>query len=122
MEHGLIPKMSKETFLALTNNPEVNKKKGMHGSLHPKWIEDRTKVKFRPRYEMTIWTKQVFERDNYICQICGQRGGKLQADHIKSYRNFPELRWELSNGRTLCESCHKKTPNYGDKPRRNLNV
>lgn len=59
------------------------------------------------------WRKSVFERDNYTCQICQERGKKLQADHIKPFKYFPELRWILSNGRTLCEECHKKTDTWG---------
>lgn len=61
------------------------------------------------------WRKAVFERDDYTCQICGVRGVQIQADHIKPYRFFPNLRWELSNGRVLCVPCHKKTPTYGRK-------
>lgn len=60
------------------------------------------------------WRKLVFKRDNYSCVLCGSQN-KLEADHIKSYSKFPELRYELSNGRTLCNECHKKTDNYGGK-------
>jgi hypothetical protein len=59
-----------------------------------------------------VWRKSVFNRDNFICVWCGQRGGKLNADHIKSFRNYPELRFDVSNGRTLCVACHKKTDTY----------
>src|SRR3990167_451091 len=59
------------------------------------------------------WRKAVFERDDYTCQLCWQRGGRLQADHIKPFKRFPELRHVLSNGRTLCEPCHRKTETYG---------
>lgn len=59
------------------------------------------------------WRKAVFERDNYQCVICkDKRGGNLQADHIKQFAFYPELRLELSNGRTLCIDCHKKTETY----------
>ncbi len=59
------------------------------------------------------WRKAVFERDDYTCTICGQRGGRLQADHIKPFKEFPALRHVLGNGRTLCVPCHVKTPTYG---------
>lgn len=60
------------------------------------------------------WRKKVFERDDYICQICFSKGGELQADHIKCFAHHPDLRYELSNGRTLCKECHKNTPNFGN--------
>lgn len=61
------------------------------------------------------WRKAVFVRDDYTCQLCNVRGGKLQAHHIKKFADYPELRYEVPNGETLCEKCHKKTPNYSNK-------
>lgn len=55
------------------------------------------------------WRMAVFKRDNFICQFCKNRGGYLEADHIKPWAYFPKLRFELSNGRTLCRKCHDKT-------------
>ena len=63
-----------------------------------------------------LWREKVFERDNWTCQICNVRGGViLNADHIKPWSKFPELRFELSNGRTLCLDCHKQTDTFGGK-------
>lgn len=64
------------------------------------------------------WRKAVFERDNYTCVFCGAQNGKgktitLQADHIKPFALYPELRLAIDNGRTLCKPCHTKTDTYG---------
>jgi len=69
------------------------------------------------RLQYRLWRESVFERDNWKCVQCG-RGGKVCADHIKAYSQYPELRYEVSNGRTLCLSCHIKTENYGHKANR----
>lgn len=69
--------------------------------------------RLRQSSEFRLWREAVYRRDNYTCQICGQRGGRLNPDHIKRFSDYPELRFDVSNGRTLCEPCHKQTPNYG---------
>ena len=72
----------------------------------------------RKSFEGVQWRKAVFERDNYTCVICKTKGGYLEADHIKPYALFPTLRYVLSNGRTVCKSCHRKTPTYGARTRK----
>ena len=63
------------------------------------------------------WRTAVYKRDGYACVLCGDdRGGNLQADHIKPFSLFPDLRFVIDNGRTLCIPCHKKTDTYGWKP------
>lgn len=68
------------------------------------------------------WRKSVFERDNYVCKMCGfEKGHKLQAHHIKPVKNIisdnqlkntldafscSEL-WDTDNGITLCKRCHE---------------
>lgn len=57
--------------------------------------------------EYKQWRRDVFERDDYTCVFCSKRGGTLNADHIKPWVYYPLLRYELSNGRTLCVKCHQ---------------
>ncbi len=67
-----------------------------------------------------LWRTAVFMRDDYTCQICNTRGGFIEADHIKSWRDYPELRYAIDNGRTLCRECHLKTPTWGGRSLRYL--
>lgn len=84
------------------------------GENHPNWKNGVTPKNELARHsvEYKRWRKAVFERDNYTCQGCGVRGGYLEADHVKPFAFFIELRFEISNGRTLCQPCHKLTPTY----------
>lgn len=53
------------------------------------------------------WRKKVYERDDYTCMSCGNRGVPLNAHHVESYADNVELRTSLFNGITLCKTCHK---------------
>lgn len=121
--HGLYTvknKLSKDhiyKMIELSQTPEANAKKAHHGENHHMYKKDRSQIKTkRPPYENRKWTRSIFEKDNFTCQICNQRGGKLQADHIKPYcLCSEEEKWDMNNGRTLCIDCHKKTDTYGIK-------
>lgn len=82
------------------------------GKLNSNWRGGRVKerAKIRASREFKEWRRAVFERDNYTCQKCFQVGYELHAHHIKQFAFFPELRFEISNGLTLCKSCHLKLP------------
>jgi len=86
----------------------------------------------------TDWAKLILKRDNYTCQKCFKRGGKLVGHHKKSFSKiFEEFRylyfyldpkkdknkllklsykyipfWDTNNGITLCEKCHRQTDSY----------
>lgn len=82
------------------------------GENSPRWkggvfVVERTRFMQTPQYRE--WRRNVFARDGYECQRCDTpASGRLNAHHIKEYKDYPELRLELSNGVTLCNKCHKK--------------
>lgn len=92
-----------------------NAHKGLKGKDSPNWKGGITLINklIRQSNEYKEWRNKVFKRDNYTCQFCKKRGGTLNADHIKPFSMVPSWRFRLSNGRTLCVNCHKKTNTYG---------
>lgn len=104
----------------LSKSLSGKRKPWMAGENNPFWKGGITPINLsiRNSLDYRLWRKAVFERDNYTCTWCGIIGGELNADHIKPFSLFPKLRFSIDNGRTLCHSCHKKTPTYG---KNNLN-
>ena len=73
------------------------------GGKTPEYRAIRASTKYKK------WRKAVFVRDNWTCQICGDKtGGNLHAHHIFSFSEFPEYRLDVWNGITLCYACHQK--------------
>jgi predicted DNA-binding protein YlxM (UPF0122 family) len=119
------------------NHPLFGKERpDMIGPNHFNWNGGITPLsralRMTPKYKQ--WRKECFERDHYICQMCNQRGGQLQVDHIKAYsrilfgnnitsieqaHNCEEL-WDLNNGRTLCIECHRTTDTFGVGAKRKI--
>lgn len=59
-----------------------------------------------PQYKK--WRKEVYARDKHQCQWPGCEANKrLNAHHIKTWAHYPGLRFEVSNGITLCYYHHK---------------
>lgn len=88
----------------------------MQGNKNPNW-KGGIKVIKHPRdsFEIRRWRIEVFARDSWTCQVCKQIGGKLNAHHIKSWKDYPKLRADTNNGITLCEDCHKLTDGYANR-------
>ena len=107
---------SKETLEKMSGENASNWK----GGITPLTQSIRTRLKYRQ------WRSDIFTRDNFTCQNCRQIGGKLNAHHIKSLSSILqkyeiitleealdcEELWNINNGITLCEECHKLTDNY----------
>lgn len=72
--------------------------------------------KSRISWAFKNWRKQVFERDKYICQNCGNiEIKKLHPHHIIPWRICEEKRFDVTNGTTLCSSCHGKLEGFQKK-------
>jgi Zn finger protein HypA/HybF involved in hydrogenase expression len=69
------------------------------------FLSDETTL-IRGTQDYKKWRQAVFERDNYTCQCCGQRGYKLQAHHIENFSSEIDKRFDIKNGVTMCEHCH----------------
>lgn len=92
------------------------------GEKHYNWKGGVSSINssIRRSLEYRLWRESVFQRDNWTCVWCKNRsssGNKvtLHADHIKPFAYYPELRFAIDNGRTLCVECHKSTDTYGHK-------
>ena len=86
----------------------------LEGDKGGNWQGGKTKenILIRQGIEYRLWREAVFVRDNWTCQKCHNRGGTLQVHHINSFAEYPELRFVVSNGLTLCLNCHKLTGSY----------
>ena len=81
----------------------------MSGENNPAWKGGLSKIGqlLRNTPEYAEWRKNVFQRDKYICRLCGKKSSKIIADHILPFSLFPEERLEVHNGQTLCYQCNK---------------
>ena len=88
---------------------KIRKKALIHWKEQINKYGDNITIKIlRKRGESKRWHKVIKERDNYTCRDCGSKKN-IEAHHIKSFADYPDLRFKLSNGKTLCKVCHVKT-------------
>ena len=94
-------------------NPQPHRKGIWTGSKNPRWKGGVTaeNARIRNSKEYVTWRNAVWNRDKSTCQECkysSHQAGKMIAHHIKGFAAYPELRFEVSNGITLCRPCHAK--------------
>lgn len=80
--------------------------RGINSSWYNPSITDVERLESRDR-RVKYWRELIYERDNYCCQKCKQRGYRLNAHHIFNWKDNPDLRYDQNNGITMCERCHK---------------
>lgn len=79
------------------------------GELNPFWKGGKTTKNqlIRNNSKYQVFRKTCMERDGYRCIECGV-GGYLQVHHIKELAKYPELAYDIDNGKTVCIACHRK--------------
>ena len=85
----------------------------LSGENHPRWIRDRMLLKDDRRDRggqlSRDWGKRVKDRDGWKCKISNQDcEGRMEAHHILGWTEYPELRYEINNGITLCHAHHPR--------------
>jgi len=95
--------------------PRPPKESLCRGAKHRWWKGGVSPINelLRKSPEYKLWRMVVFTRDKFTCVWCGYKGKNLHADHIKPFALYPELRFAIDNGRTLCKDCHETTETYG---------
>lgn len=71
-------------------------------------LTDEERSKSRYTNEHRRWSNEVKKQANYTCNICGKRGGKLEAHHLNDWHSNQEMGLDISNGVCLCKHCHKE--------------
>lgn len=109
---------TEETRTTISQRQIANPKFKRCGNQHWNWQGGITCPNHLARntQELKEWRRAVYRRDNYTCQKCGIKGCRkhpLNAHHIKSFADYPELRFEVSNGITLCGDCHDQVESGG---------
>jgi hypothetical protein len=74
--------------------------------------------KLRKSLMWELWRKTIFERDNYTCRKCRVQSGFGRTIHLHPHhiinlstclnQKLFHLIFNLNNGLTLCEDCHKE--------------
>lgn len=83
------------------------------GERNGMWVKDRTKlVKNEKKHldgQYREWMFTVKKRDDWRCKINNKQcKGRLEAHHILNWKQYPELRYEVNNGITLCHAHHPR--------------
>ena len=104
-------------FYGKTHKLEVREKIGLsllgkYGEQSRRWVSDRTRIKRdteRGGQLHRFWSLSVKRRDDWKCRILNSDcEGKVVAHHILGWIDFPELRYEINNGITLCHAHHPR--------------
>ena len=83
------------------------------GVLHPLWIVNRNQLRKSEKKHLDgkyrDWMFAVKKRDGWKCRVSNSYcKGRLESHHILNWIDYPELRYEINNGITLCHAHHPR--------------
>lgn len=81
------------------------------GENAPAFKDGKSLERERARHSTDIkkWRFAVFSRDEFTCQHCKKKSERdIHAHHIKEWHLYPNDRFDVNNGITLCVHCHGK--------------
>lgn len=106
-EYNLFKQMVEQVDKRLLESEIIRECNDQVGVTHWNWkggiSEENNKI--RNSAEMHQWRRSVFNRDGYKCTHCLSTKN-LQAHHVKPFADYPDLRFDIKNGMTLCKKCH----------------
>ena len=122
----LKPMLGKTHSLETRIKISKNRKGKCVGEKHHNWkggVSSESQ-KQRDTLEYNEWKLAVYSRDRGICQLCGKRcdNKNIVAHHLKSFNEYPEERFNVNNGITLCRSCHLKIHSRIEKAKRQKKI
>lgn len=104
---GLFKNRIDKAIIAM-NTLEANSKKSHKGKNHPKWINDRKKLKQKRMNAEEKWFfADILKDRNYTCQLSGQKGGKLSVHHLDSWDKNQSKRFDKNNVIVIKKEYHK---------------
>lgn len=97
-------KLNKESYIDMQNVAEFidetgkKFKSGVYHILSTRYFE---------RHRILEWKRAIFERDNYLCQVCDNHR-HITAHHLFAWTGYESQRFNIENGVTLCGQHHRE--------------
>lgn len=102
--------LSTPEYIARISNSA--KKSAKKGEYHHRWKKNRELLNKTDKQTCSAfkdWRRKVKERDNNSCKLSSNEcGGKIEVHHILNWKDYPELRYQVTNGITLCHAHHPR--------------
>lgn len=102
---GVIPPSRKGVKLSDEHKAKLKGRKPWN------YKEDRTQVSGgllrKDSKEYKEWAMNVKHRDNNVCVLNSDKcGGRIESHHIMNWIDYPELRFDINNGVSVCQKHH----------------